>query len=98
LIVPQIGRYLWDWYFDLSDSLLRVRDGIVTPIPPSEFEAWRSATGNIVYPSEYAILRAMDAAYCAEMRVEVKAFQEREREMREADAARNKNKPGRRAR
>jgi hypothetical protein len=87
--VPPAGRYLWDWYFDLSDSLRRVRNGACEPIPPSEFLAWREATGNIVYPSEYAILREMDGAYCDEMNKELSDYQEREAEKRRLEAAQN---------
>lgn len=54
------------------------------PIPPSEFRAWREITGNIVYPAEYAILCAMDVAYCDEMNKELAASIERIKE---------KNKP-----
>jgi hypothetical protein len=83
--VPPAGRFLWDWYFDLSESLRRVRAGLCEPIPPSEFLAWREATGNIVYPSEYAILREMDTAYCDEMNKELADFQERQREAQAAE-------------
>lgn len=77
---------------DLSASLRRTRDGVCEPIPPSEFQAWREATGAIVYPAEYAILRAMDAAYCAEMNKELADFKEREKAQAEADAAKGKRK------
>jgi hypothetical protein len=96
LIVPPSGRYLWDWYFDLSDSLRRVRGGVCEPFPPSEYIAWLHATGNIVYPSEYAILRAMDGAYCAEMNKELADYRERDRARREAEAEAAKPKRGRR--
>jgi hypothetical protein len=92
LIVPQSGLYLWEWYFDLSDSLRRVRNGICEPFPPTEYIAWRAATGNIVYAHEYAILRAMDGAYCAEMNVELADYRARQK----AEAEANAPKPGRR--
>lgn len=92
VIVPQAGRYLWDWYFSLSDSLRRVRSGVCEPFPPTEFIAWRVATGEIVYPSEYAILRAMDGAYCAEMNKELADYRERAREEAEAEAAKGRNR------
>ncbi len=85
LIVPLSGRYLWEWYFDLSSALRRVRDGICEPIPHTEFQAWRAATGNIVYPAEYAILRAMDIAYCDETNKELADFRERDKERRERE-------------
>lgn len=90
--IPLIGRYLWDWYFDLSESLTRVRDGICEPIPPSEFIAWKTATGQIVYPSEYDILRAMDVAFCDEMNAEIEASRLRSKEAQEKQLAENKRK------
>lgn len=85
--IPSLGYYLWEWYFDLSDSIRRVRDGVCEPFPPSEFVAWRDASGNIVYPFEYAILRAMDGAYCAETNKELADYRARQEEER------NRNNP-----
>jgi len=96
LIVPPIARYLWDWYFDLSDRLRRVRDGVCEPIPPSEFMAWTHATGHIVYPSEYAILCAMDGAYCAEMAKELADYRARQDEENARNNPSPKPKRGRR--
>jgi hypothetical protein len=92
-MIPIVGRYLWDWYFDLSGGLRRVRDGVCEPIPHTEFQAWRANTGNIVYPVEHAILRDMDAAFCDETNKELSAFRERENDRR--DRERNKSKPRR---
>jgi hypothetical protein len=64
--------------------LLRVRDGLCSPIPPTEYLAWREATGNIVYSAEYAILCAMDDAYCEAMSEELEDMR-----MRLKDAAAN---------
>jgi hypothetical protein len=80
LIVPPVGRHIWDWFFDLSARLDRISDTSVKPIPPTEYIAWKAATGNIVYPSEYAILCAMDAAYCAEMGKELADYRARQEE------------------
>ena len=60
-----------------SERLCRVQDGIVFPIPPTEYIAWLQATGNIVYPLEYAILCAMDVAYCNETAKEIADYRER---------------------
>ncbi len=94
MIVPDAGRYIWEWYFDLSDGLRRVRDGAAEPIPPSEFQAWREATGNIVYPREYAILRAMDREYCAGLNSELSDYNARKEAERaqEADKGRRKGR------
>lgn len=70
----------------------RVRDGICEPIPPSEYRAWMDNTRNIVYPLEYAILTAMDVAFCDETNKELSAFRIREQEQREREA---KSKRGR---
>ena len=82
LIVPPAGRHLWEWYFELSESVMRVIDGVTYKIPPTEVYAEASLAGRIVYPDEYAILRAMDRAFCSEMAKEVEAFQAREQERR----------------
>jgi hypothetical protein len=83
---PDAGAYLWGWYFDLSQRLRRVRDGVCEPIPPSEYEAWARLTDNIVYPHEYAILAAMDAAYCEEMNKELAAYHERLKDQAASDS------------
>lgn len=62
--VPEAGEYLWDWYFDISDRIGRVQDGVCRPIPPSEWIAWTALTGDVVYRWEFAILAGMDTAYC----------------------------------
>lgn len=64
LIIPPEGEYLWNWYWSISNSLRRVTDGVANPIPPSEYKAWKEITGNIVWPSEFEILRKMDSKFC----------------------------------
>jgi len=73
LLIPEHGSYLWGWYEQISNSCVRIVDGICRPIPPSEILAWIQLTGNIVWPSEYAILVKMDRAYCEEMNLELEA-------------------------
>ena len=77
LEIPEIGRYLWDFYFAISGRLRRMRDGVCEPIPPSEYLAWLRLTGDIIYPSEFAILCAMDDQYCSEMNIEAKDYRQR---------------------
>lgn len=73
--MPPAGNYLWEWYFALSDQLSRIDEhDNVKPIPPSEFIAWCEATRAIVYPSEYAILCAMDVAWRDETTKELIAY------------------------
>lgn len=65
--VPEAYRYLWDLYFTLSGQLQRVRDGVCSPVPPSELLAWSTLTGTSFDPLEYAIVSRIDAAYCQEV-------------------------------
>lgn len=82
LEVPDAGQYIWDWYHALSGRLKRVLDGVVYPIPPSEFVAWCIATGHIIRPSEYDILCAIDVAYCDEMAKEASDYSARQSDAR----------------
>lgn len=75
--IPDHGFYLWEWYFDLSERLRRVRDGVAERIPPTEYLAWAAMTGEIVYPWEYAILADMDVAFCDEMDKELADYRTR---------------------
>lgn len=77
LIIPDGGEYLWQWYHDISSCVGRISDGICRPILPSEYLAWANMADLIVRPEEYAILRAMDASFCAETNKELQAFHER---------------------
>lgn len=74
MTIPEGGEDYWTWYWELSNSLRRVSDGAVNPIPYSEFLAWAQATGRIVWPSEYAILRQMDKAFCAMTAKEIEDY------------------------
>ena len=69
----------------VSETLVRVRDGLCEPIPPSEFEAWSRLTGNIIYINEYNILRQMDVAYCKQMNIELELYRIREKERAESN-------------
>jgi hypothetical protein len=70
-------RYLWDWYIELAGSVGRIRDGVCHPVPWSEYIGWATVTGLIVWPGEYAILRKMDAAYCAALNSEFEDYRAR---------------------
>ena len=80
--------YLWEWFEEISESVSRTREGTCHPIPPSEFLAWATMTGRIVWPSEYAILRAMDRTFCSAMNVEFEEY--RARKQAEWDAKNGK--------
>ena len=58
---------------DATRRQRRVLEGICGPITPANWIAWQQITGNIVYPREYAILAAMDVAFCDEMNKELEA-------------------------
>jgi len=68
---------LWNWYDQISSGVGRIRDGVCFPIPWTEFQAWANLTGNIVSPSEYAILHSMDLVFCDETNKELEAYRER---------------------
>lgn len=87
-MVPIGGQHLWEWYFDISRSLRRVRDSFCEPIPPSEYVAWQTLTKAVVYPWEYEIIRAMDGHYCDAMNQELRAYQERQKAAMEEAAKR----------
>lgn len=79
-ILPFKGRYLWDWYSSLNESISRIFDGNCRLIPPSELHAWSVITGNLVYPIEYDILKAMDVAYCDEINKEIASLHSKREE------------------
>lgn len=69
--MPEAGEYLWNWYFDISHRIGRVQDGVCRPIPPSEWIAWSTLTGNLAHRWEFAILAEMDTAYCSALTSEL---------------------------
>jgi len=62
--VPDGGQYLFDWFEDISSGHNRIVDNRVKRITWVDFAAWQQVSGNVVYPHEFAILRAMDLSYC----------------------------------
>lgn len=83
---------MWDWYCDILNSFQSVIDGQAVPIPPSEFAAWISLTGNIVRPEDYAILRQIDNARRDAMNEEIKRARDRQKAEAELEAAAKKGK------
>lgn len=77
--IPDGGEFIWSWYFQISDGLRRVDDGVCFPIAWSEFNVWAIVTSTEVTSDEFDILRAMDTAFCDEMNKELQAYQERMR-------------------
>ena len=82
LIVPETGLYLWHWFWMISERLVRVRDGLCLPVPPSEFLAWCQLSDTIIHAHEYDILCAMDDAFCTETNAELLAYRNRQDEIR----------------
>lgn len=83
LVLPPVGAYLWEIYFEISSRVQRVRDGICIPISPTEFAAWVSLSQRIVYPNEYDILCGMDDAFVEATNVELAEYRAREQQKRE---------------
>lgn len=86
--IPPEGKYLWDWFQQIADGTARFREGIYHPVGWIDLKAWAEVTGTIVYPREFDILRAMDAAFCKGMNINVQ--ERRERALAEAEKNRNK--------
>lgn len=81
--IPEDGIYLWNWFIDINNSVSRIDfNGYYCLIPPSEFLAWSTLTGNALYPEEYDILRNMDAVYCKEVNAEIQSKRAKEEEAR----------------
>lgn len=84
--IPEDGIYLWNWFIDLNNSVSRVDfNGYYCLIPPSEFLAWSTITGNGLYPEEYDILKSMDAVYCKETNADIQSKRAREDEARKRE-------------
>lgn len=81
--LPHSGKYIWDWYTDLSQRVSRIRDGVCYLIPLSEMLSWAKISRNIVYSWEYDILMEMDAAFCRETNLELQSKREKEEEERQ---------------
>lgn len=79
-VTSEVALTLWEWYFDLSSSIRRVKQGVCEPISLTEMKAWVEITGTIVTLDEFSILRAMDKAYCSEMNKELSDYHERQKE------------------
>ena len=84
-IIPERGKYLWDWFHELNRAVPRFYEGYCRRIPPSEYLAWCKMTRNIVYPLEYDILMAMDAIYCEETNKEITNKRSIEEDKRQRD-------------
>jgi hypothetical protein len=75
--VPDNGAFIWEWFWELRRSQ---PPGFSGPVPISNLEltAWCQLTGNVVRREELAILRTMDARFCAEIEKETEAIRARD--------------------
>jgi len=92
--LPEAGVYLWQWFNSLSVMMTRVIGGVVHHIPPSEYLAWSAMTGCIVEPAEYAILRDMDAAFCAALSKEIAEVHARHRAAQDEKSKSSRKRKG----
>lgn len=89
LDVPDRGSHLWEWFTDISRSR-QYRDGSPQPISPTDWLAWSQMTGAIVRDEEWAILRAMDAAFVVAMTGELADQRAREADKRQKSRGRHR--------
>ncbi len=84
LIAPEIDipegfeRY-WSIFWDVSNSVSRSIDGVVMLVPPSEWYYWSKLTNTVLNPDEFALLRAMDAAFCSQLNAEIAEKREKDK-------------------
>lgn len=74
--IPKDCEEHWRVYFDVSNSLSRVKEGECHHIPPSEWLAWSTLTGVRL---NYEIMRMMDNAFVGSMNRELEERRERNR-------------------
>lgn len=87
MTIPDEYEYIWEWFWELNGMINRAGDGYCRPISPGDYKAWTDISGNIVTPSEYDMLRAMDGAYKRAMDQEIEDRRTRAREQAELEAA-----------
>lgn len=78
LDIPEVGRYLWDWFDQISRGVRRISEGRANPITWTDFFSWASVMGLLVHPLEYDILAAMDRAFCSEVDKELDDYRARQ--------------------
>lgn len=79
-ILEHSALTLWEWFWNISQSVQRVRQGAAIRISPADFIHWQKLTGVNLHPSEYDVLKSVDQAYCIAMNMELEAFRERQRD------------------
>ena len=77
--VPDIGEYLWSWFWKL-DAVRQHSDNGPCAIDYSEIQAWMHCTNTAASPSEIDALMRIDQSYRASMRNEIRAQRERQQQ------------------
>jgi hypothetical protein len=93
--IPSSGKYLWEWFNSLNNSISRIQKGVCYLMPPSEIMAWSELTGNIVYSEEYDIISSMDRSYCEETNKEFISMRSKQEEEQKRQVEEARNKKGR---
>jgi hypothetical protein len=86
LRIPEFGEHLWELYQSLSESTVRVVEGICRPIPPETIDTYLKLSGTIIGPTDFRILQSMDKAFCETVNSELNDFRIREKERAEQEA------------
>ncbi len=73
--IPEGMERYWTIFWDVSNSITRVLDGVARRIPPSEWFYWSKISETSFNSVEYALLRDMDGAFCHQMNLELAAYQ-----------------------
>lgn len=97
--IPREGIYLWDMFYQLTNAIHRIDfNGNYYLMQPSEIFTWMSLTKNLISPTEYDILNAMDVVFCNELNADINAKREKEelKRKQEMEAAKAKSRTRRR--
>lgn len=82
LDIPEEYADIWSMFFNISDQVSRIRDGVCGRIPPTEYKAWFELNGITVEPYQYSLLVDMDERYCVAMNVELAEYRKRQENVR----------------
>lgn len=81
--VPEVGQYLWDWFWSLQSSFNHVRDSEPLVLTHCELKSWRDNMRIDVSPWEIECLIEMSKTWASAMAKEIKRSQDKQKE--EAD-------------
>jgi hypothetical protein len=69
---PQIARYLWDWFLEISNGRTGSGSG-PNPIAYSEIESWSRLFGVSLRPFELTAIKHLDMTYLSVMSMKKEA-------------------------